>query len=153
MSISGVCTPLNDTHFQCSCTKERTGIHCEDPIDYCKNVTCLNKGVCQSLSPGYKCLCITADYSGTHCEDVARSVIVRQYVSKTFGYIAIISLFIVVAFLVIMDILKYVFGIDPVREERELLRRRRAGLGRKNVETPKLKETHHRRSRNAVWPE
>lgn len=54
--------------------------------------------------------------------------------SKTFGYIAIIALFTVVGFFVIMDILKYCFGIDPVREERELLRRRRAALERENRE-------------------
>ena len=36
---------------------------------------------------------------------------------------AIIALICVAAFVIIMDILKYCFGIDPVEEERERMRR------------------------------
>ncbi|CAF4394337.1 unnamed protein product, partial [Adineta steineri] len=35
------------------------GVHCEIKINYCKNITCYNQGVCQSLSSNYTCLCIT----------------------------------------------------------------------------------------------
>lgn len=46
-------------------------------------------------------------------------------VSKSFAYIGIVAMVSVVIFIVVMDILKYCFGIDPVREERERLRRER----------------------------
>jgi hypothetical protein len=52
-----------------------------------------------------------------------------------------------------MDILKYGFGIDPVREERELIRRRRAALEQKNRENQKLQNVHHLRRINKVSPE
>ncbi len=71
-------------------------------------------------------------YSGAHCEYFATGIIIRQYVSKTFGYVAIIALSTVAGFVIIMDILKYGFGIDPVQKERELIRRKHALLEREN---------------------
>lgn len=126
LSLSGICIPLNSTHYHCNCTEDRTGSQCADLIDYCHNVTCLNKGRCVSVHPTYKCQCISPSYSGHHCEQVASSVVVRQYVSKSFAFIAIIAISLVAGFILIMDILKYGFGIDPVREEREFLQRRHA---------------------------
>jgi hypothetical protein len=38
----------------------------------------------------------------------------------------------VAGFVIIMDILKYGFGIDPVQKERELIRRKHALLEREN---------------------
>jgi hypothetical protein len=49
--------------------------------------------------------------------------VVRQAVSKSFGYIAILCLISVISFFVIMDILKYCFGIDPLKEELEKIRK------------------------------
>ncbi len=130
---------MNDTEFECNCTKERTGIHCELTIDYCHNVTCFNKGRCRSIPPSYKCDCLSSSYSGDHCEHVANSIIIRQYISKSFAYVAIIALSIVGGFFVIMDILKYGFGIDPVETERELIRRERALRERRNRAIQKRK--------------
>ena len=45
-----------------------------------------------------------------------------------------------------MDILKYVFGIDPVREDREFLHRQRAAL-------QKPAGTHRSPTKNQVSPE
>lgn len=131
---------MNGTKFHCNCTRERTGIHCEVPIDYCHNVTCFNKGRCRSIPPSYRCDCLSASYSGVHCEYVATGIIIRQYVSKTFAYVAIIALSAVAVFVIIMDILKYCFGIDPVQKERELIRRKRALLERKNRAPQKCRE-------------
>jgi hypothetical protein len=39
----------------------------------------------------------------------------------------------VVIFVIVMDILKYCFGIDPVHEERELIRRQKQAKKRKPV--------------------
>jgi len=46
----------------------------------------------------------------------------KELLSKSFAIIAIVALSCVVAFVIIMDILKYVFNIDPVDRERRRLR-------------------------------
>ncbi len=45
-----------------------------------------------------------------------------------FTYIAIIILVATAGFIIVLDILKYGFDIDPVREERERMRYKRALL-------------------------
>ena len=54
-------------------------------------------------------------------------------VSKSFAYVAVIALVCVVAFVITMDILKYCFGIDPVKEERERIRREKRMKNRRPV--------------------
>lgn len=44
--------------------------------------------------------------------------VVRQYIAKSFAYVAIIALVLVAVFFFTLDVLKYVFGIDPVRKDR-----------------------------------
>ena len=44
---------------------------------------------------------------------------------KGFGYVAILMLLTIVSFFVIMDVLKYVFGVDPVKSTRDEQRRKR----------------------------
>lgn len=95
-------------------------------INYCENITCENNGVCRPLFMNYTCECLGESFSGRHCEIVTRKTIVLQTVSKSFAYIAIIFLVIVIAFIVIMDILKYCFGIDPAKDELERIRRAKA---------------------------
>jgi hypothetical protein len=73
----------------------------------------------------YTCECLGDSYSGRHCEITNSGTVIRQMVSKSFSFIAIFALVIVAAFIVIMDILKYCFGIDPVHEERERIRRKK----------------------------
>jgi hypothetical protein len=58
---------------------------------------------------------------------------IYQIASKSFAYVAIIAMISVAMFIVIMDILKYCFGIDPVHEERERLRRTKQAKKRKPV--------------------
>jgi hypothetical protein len=116
-------------------------------------VTCLNNSPCRSLLLDYKCECLSAEYSGRHCENLPTSILLRQYVSKTFGYVGIIALSVVVSFVVIMDILKYGFGIDPVQEERDLTRRRRALLRQKDRETRDPQSTLRLRRENKVSPQ
>ncbi len=127
---------MNKTDFYCNCTPGRTGIHCEYVIDYCKNMTCLNRGICRVLLLDYKCECLFGT-SGHHCEDVATSLLIRQYVSKGFAYIAILVLIATAGFIIVLDILKYGFSIDPICEERERIRRKRALSKRKNHDKSK----------------
>ena len=50
---------------------------------------------------------------------------IRQYVSKGFGYAGILAIASVMIFVIVMDVLKYGFGIDPVESERQLMRQER----------------------------
>ena len=43
--------------------------------------------------------------------------------SKSFAYIVIIAFVLVFAFILALDILKYGFGIDPTKDEKENLRK------------------------------
>ncbi|CAF1319383.1 unnamed protein product [Rotaria sordida] len=69
-----------------------------------------------------------------------------------FAYVAIIAILSAVSFIIVLDILKYGFGIDPVREEPDQIRRKRALLKRTNPETRKPQNTFHLRRMNKVSP-
>jgi hypothetical protein len=100
--------------------------------NYCDNVTCQNRGVCRPLLLDFKCECLVNNfYSGRRCEIKTRKIIILNIVSKSFAYIAIIAMTVVAMFVVIMDLLKYCFGIDPPHEERERLRRKKQMKKRK----------------------
>ncbi len=73
----------------------------------------------------YKCECLGNSFSGRHCEITENGIVIRQVISKSSAYIAILSGISVIAFIVIMDILKYCFGIDPTRDELERIRRQK----------------------------
>ena len=90
-------------------------------VNYCENITCLNKGVCRPLFLHSKCECVYG-YSGDLCEITATELIIHQMISKSFAYVAIIAMAIVAVFIIIMDVLKYCFGIDPACEEVEPVR-------------------------------
>ena len=70
----------------------------------------------------YTCECLGDSFSGRHCEVTSVKIKIYRFVSKSFGYVAILAILSVVVFIVVMDILKYCFGIDPVHGERERLR-------------------------------
>jgi len=52
-------------------------------------------------------------------------MVARKIASKSFGYIAIICLLFVIGFFVILDVLKYIFRIDPTRGEVKQLQRKK----------------------------
>lgn len=81
--------------------------------------------MCRPLLGEYKCECLSPSYSGRHCEIKSNGLVVREVFVKSFSYIAILAMIIVVMFIVIMDILKYCFGIDPVEIDRDYLRRKK----------------------------
>jgi hypothetical protein len=56
---------------------------------------------------------------------VQKGLVVRQTISKSFGYIAILFLSAVALFFIIMDVLKYCFGVDPIRKEIEKIRQKK----------------------------
>ncbi|CAF3247452.1 unnamed protein product [Rotaria socialis] len=120
--VVGECNETSDSSFLCLCHDGWTGIHCQSRIDNCNHTACENHGVCRSIVLNYTCECLGDSYSGRHCEITSTKIIIFQTISKSFSYIAIIALSIVVMFIVIMDILKYCFGIDPTRDDLERIR-------------------------------
>ncbi|CAF1400193.1 unnamed protein product [Adineta ricciae] len=125
----GTCTGAST----CICAPGWQGRRCETKINYCINVTCQNKGVCRPLLLNYSCECLSSSFSGRHCEITATKIVIYKTVSKSVSYIAIIAMITVAAFVIIMDILKYCFGIDPTREELEHIRREKRAKKRKPV--------------------
>ncbi|CAF0838067.1 unnamed protein product [Adineta steineri] len=130
----GICNQTSDTTFECLCKPEWIGTHCEIQIDYCQNVTCLNNGVCQPLLGDYKCECLSKSYSGEYCGIISRTLVIRQTVSKSFGYICYLMIGCICSFFIVMDILKYCFGIDPAKDQLKRRRRRRQRM--KKIKRP-----------------
>ena len=116
-SSIGYCNETSNMTFVCSCTLDWDGIHCEKKVDYCQHIHCLNFGVCRSLLQNYTCECLSESYSGRHCEITAQKITIRQVISKSFAYISIIAIGTVAMFVIIMDLLKYCLGIDPVKRK------------------------------------
>lgn len=153
---SGTCHEMNTT-FKCQCAPGWTGVHCEKLINYCENITCENKGVCRPLLMDYRCECLGESFSGQHCQIVSTKFTVHKYVSRSVAYIAILCLIGVGAFVVIMDVLKYCFGIDLTKEDLERIRREKAIKRAKQrrqpvierftyVDAPTTTKSHRKRS-------
>ncbi|CAF1332299.1 unnamed protein product [Rotaria sordida] len=109
----GTCVEISTTAFNCTCAPGWKDNQCERKIDYCYNITCENKGICRSMLMNYTCECLGESYSDRHCDIITKKILICRIISKSFAYIAIIPMTIVAMFVVIMDILKYCFGIDP----------------------------------------
>ena len=84
----------------------------------------MNNGVCQPSLLNYTCLCLSGSYSGRHCEKSSNEIVVYQAVSKLIAYIAILVIISAAMFIVIMDVLKYFFAIDPVGKELEQINKK-----------------------------
>jgi uncharacterized membrane protein len=96
----------------------------------------MNNGVCRSLFKNYTCECLGDSYSGHYCEIISSKTQIYVIISKSFAYIAIIAMISVAMFVIIMDVLKYYFGIDPVQKERERFRRKKKNKQKKRTKPP-----------------
>ncbi|CAF1298869.1 unnamed protein product [Rotaria sp. Silwood1] len=121
----GIYNQTSNSTFYCICNDGWQGIHCESMINFCDNITCENNGVCRPLLLNYTCECLGDSYYGRHCEGVSTKIIIYKIVSTSFTYLGILVIISFAMFIVIMDILKYCFDIDPTREELEKIRRRK----------------------------
>jgi hypothetical protein len=63
-------------------------------------------------------------YYGTYCQYTTGKLKLQEILSKSFAWIAIGMIIGTCTFIVIMDILRYAFDIDPVQGEREGYRKR-----------------------------
>jgi hypothetical protein len=73
----------------------------------------------------FTCECLGTSYSGRYCGITEEAIVTRQIVSKSFGYIAITFITCVAMFFVIMDVLKYFFGIDLTEGDSKKIQRRK----------------------------
>jgi hypothetical protein len=73
----------------------------------------------------WKCYCLDPSlYYGDLCQFKTTKLQIHEILSKSFASIAIGAIVTTCTFIVIMDVLKYFFHIDPVEYERESYRRR-----------------------------
>ncbi len=79
------------------------------------------------------CECTLEDYSGRYCEIKSSSLIAKQTINRSFGYIAIIAIVLVFGIIISMDILKYAFNIDPVAKERKRLQAKKRRKIRQSI--------------------
>ena len=121
----GRCNQISNGTFQCHCSDGWTGSNCEELMDSCRNVTCMNNGICRASLLNYTCECVGESFFGRHCEQVQKGLIARQTISKSFGYIAILFLSAVALFFFTMDVLKYFFGIDLTEKEMEKIQQKK----------------------------
>jgi hypothetical protein len=129
----------NKTISNCTCERGYDGAHCELLEDMCVNITCQNKGVCISTYLSWSCRCLAAYFYGNYCEYQSTEFVVKQVLSKSFASVAITAIIAVFLFVIIMDILKLVFQIDPVDRERQIMEseRRKRRLNKKEKKKPR----------------
>ena len=102
------------------------GVYCQIKINYCHEIHCLNSGVCRPLLRNYSCECLSDSYSGRHCEITAHRTNIYKIVSKSFAYVSLLAIISLFMFVIIMDLLKYCFSIDPAkRKAKRVIRRKK----------------------------
>ena len=117
--------------FYCECEYGYTGIHCELTINLCGNITCANRGLCQTINMTWKCTCLDSSlFYGDYCQFQTNFLLIRKALSRSFASVAITAIVSTCSFIVLMDILKYVFHIDPVKAERQRCQKRQEEIKR-----------------------
>jgi hypothetical protein len=125
--------------YNCTCQSGFTGSHCEINIDDCYDSKCLNGGQCVDLINAYECNCISF-FSGNFCEFKNTELIIKEQVSRSFSVLAITIIIATYGFFISLDVLRYVFHIEPdsLSQERQLIRKKR--LVRKIIKDLKNKK-------------
>lgn len=132
MFFVGQCNETENRTFVCICKPGWHGTYCQKMINHCEKTRCMNNGVCRPLLGGYKCECLYG-YSDNHCNTTATKIVVYKIVSKSLAYIAVIAMISAAMFIIIMDILKYGFGIDVTHAELEKIRRKKQAKIRRRI--------------------
>ena len=135
---NGTCIPMNSVvtsnngwNFTCECIEGYNGRYCELAADLCVNITCKNRGICTTVDQAWKCYCLDSSlYYGDYCQYKTMKLQIREILSKSFASVAIGAIVTTCGFVILMDILKYAFNIDPVMGERESYRKRCEDLKR-----------------------
>jgi hypothetical protein len=67
----------------------------------------------------WKCICLDPSlYFGEYCQLQTTALTVKKAMSKSFASVAIAAITCTCSFVVLMDVLKYAFHVDPVKTER-----------------------------------
>lgn len=131
---NGSCIEVNITianvdtlTYKCECDTDYTGTNCELVVDFCRNITCQNNGMCKTVNMTWKCFCLSDTlYYGEYCEHRTATLAIKQALTKSFSSVAITAITLTCSFVVLMDVLKYVFKIDPVKVERAKIQEKKA---------------------------
>jgi hypothetical protein len=83
---------------------------------------------------------------------VTTTIVIRQYISKSVASIAIIIILITAGYIIILDILTYVFGINLTAKERDSIQRKRALHNKSKHKTRKSKKAIRLPPMNKVAP-
>ena len=79
---TGECNATSTSSFNCKCSLDYDGERCQSLINYCSNITCLNRGVCFSRYARDRCLCLDRFYYGRRCEFLRTNTKILNAVSK-----------------------------------------------------------------------
>ena len=101
----------NPMEFTCKCMQNFEGFFCENNV-ICDNVTCENGGYCTADYFDFKCECTTY-FSGRYCEIKAADLTVLENVSTSISAVGLVALVLWVLFLIVMDLSKFLFKIEP----------------------------------------
>lgn len=139
----GICVTKPNQSFECQCFNGYQGKHCHLIVNLCQNKTCYNHGFCLANAMNATCHCLSG-FTGESCEFKESKYVVQQYFSSGTddtinddfiesrmihfyhlgsAYMAILMICALYGFIIIMDVLKYVFHIDPVGGQRKKMRR------------------------------
>ena len=67
----------------------------------------------------WKCICLDPSlYFGEYCQLQTAALTVKKAMSKSFASVAIAAISLTCSFVVLMDVLKYAFHVDPVKTAR-----------------------------------
>lgn len=133
MYIVGTCVPKLNGTYECLCQRGWEGEYCERLVNYCKSIKCENGGLCRTVFLNYRCECVGIEYSGTHCEIVSNRMHLNRIISRSIAYVAIVVICSTVGFVVMMDVLKYVFGIDVARKTKKVHKKRKNIKSRRTI--------------------
>ncbi len=92
--------------FRCVCQDYYFGRRCENKINLCENETCSGNGVCQvnEANNSISCMCYGTDsFTGLKCETKTSKQIMHETTVKITTIVAIISVILFYAFVLLMD--------------------------------------------------
>ncbi|CAF5178158.1 unnamed protein product [Rotaria magnacalcarata] len=122
----------------CVCPTGKDGAYCQNEVSICGSIKCENDAQCVSNYGNWSCRCTNNElYSGIYCEIESSSLRAKQLISRSLASVAIGCLVAVITFVILMDVLKYWFKIDPVH---------------KDVDASKNKNENNERKKKSIKP-